>query len=103
MTVLDKLRAARRAIQQFEPAEATALLQQFEAGFSQERLDPVQARLVEAELQAIAILAEAARDGVAQAQQQVRQLVALSQSLGTYDKSGMRQVQQTAQRPVRKF
>ena len=57
MTVLDKLRAARRAIQQFEPAEATALLQQFEAGFSQERLDPVQARLVEAELQAIAILA----------------------------------------------
>lgn len=103
MTLLDRLKAARQAIQNFEPERAEALLHDIEAEHPPHRLPPDEARLVAAELRAIATMAEAARDGVAQAQQQIKQLLALAQSLGTYDRAGTLQVQQVAPKPVRKF
>ena len=103
MTLLDKLKSARDAIQSFRPEQAEAMLRDIETDHPPETLAPEEARRVATELRAIAMMAEAARDGVAQAQQQIKQLLALSQSLGTYDRDGTRQVQELAPKPVRKF
>ena len=103
MKMLDMLADAREAIQNFQPQRASALLETFESQYPLQKMSKAQADRVEAELRKIATMAEAAREGVAQAQQQVKQLLALSQSLGTYDRTGALQVQQTAPRPVRKF
>lgn len=101
--MLDMLVDAREAIQNFQPQRASALLEEFERQYPLQKMNKTQADHVATELRTIATMAEAAREGVAQAQQQIRQLLALSQSLGTYDRSGTLQVQQTAARPVRKF
>lgn len=103
MTLLDKLKSAREALHAFQPERADALLKDIETDHPLHKLPADEARAVAAELRTLSILAEAARDGVAQAQQQIKQLLTLSQSLGTYDRAGARQVQQVAPKPVRKF
>lgn len=103
MNALQILKAARAAIQAFEPEQASELLKAFERAHDPEKADPAQARLIATELRAIRDLAAAARDGVASAQEQLKQLMVLAQSLDTYDKAGNRLVQSTAFQPVRKF
>lgn len=103
MKMLDMLTKAREAIQDFEPQRASDILQEFESQYPLQEMSKAQALRVETELRTIATMAEAAREGVAQAQQQIRQLLTLAQTLGTYDRTGTLQVQQTAPKPVRKF
>lgn len=102
MSTSEKLRSARAAILAFEPERATKILLDLEASGKLQSSEN-DAHMIANELRAIGELAAAARDGVAAAQDQLKELMQLSQSLGTYDKAGNRQIRDLSAQALRKF
>lgn len=102
MSALAKLKSARAAIQAFEPERATKILLDLEASGALES-PKTDAQPIADELRAIREFAAAARDGVAAAQEHLKELMQLSQSLGTYDKAGNKQVRDLSTQALRKF
>lgn len=102
-TLLDHLKRARAALIAFDPALAESSLTRFEAGLLAGEMTPDQVEPCSAELSAIRDLAQAAKTGVANAQQQLREILDLSRRLDTYDKAGKRKAESVSPLSARKY
>lgn len=102
-TPLDHLRHARTALIGFDPALAEDSLRKFETALIAGDLTAEETALCESELSAIRDLAQAAKEGVATAQQQFREILDLSRRLDTYDKAGKRKEESVQPISARKF
>ena len=102
-TAHEHLKQARAALTSFDPNAAEESLRSFEAEIESKGLDADTAALCQKELSEIRDLAEAAKDGVAAAQRQFREIFELSRRLDTYDKSGNRKAEQVAPMATHKF
>lgn len=102
-TLLDHLKRARAALITFDPALAESSLTRFEAGLRSGEMTPDQVEPCSAELSAIRDLAQAAKTGVANAQQQLREILDLSRRLDTYDKAGKRKAESVSPISARKY
>ncbi len=99
----EHLQQVRAALTAFNPQAAEESLRSFEDEIKTSGLTADAAALCQAELAEIRGLAEAAKDGVAAAQRQFREILELSRRLDTYDRSGNRKAEQVAPMATRKF
>lgn len=100
--MINKLREARQAIKEFNPELAAKILSEIEAA-APPVLDGPEAEAVAIELRAIRDYAAAAGDGIAAAQLQLKELMQLTQTLGSYDRAGNRRVEDISARTRQKY
>lgn len=103
MNVIDRLRDARKAINALDAVRALAILRDCEAELERARLTRSDREAVARELEAIRDIAAAAREGVAQAQAQILDLIRAARNLDSYDSAGQRHVEEVVPRATHRF
>lgn len=103
MTIIERLRAARTAMNRLDPRLALEILQACETELGQARLTRSDGERVARELEAIRDIAAAAHEGVALARAQLLDLVRAARSLDSYDSEGQRHVEDMGPRTTHRF
>ena len=100
---LELLKQAQQAIKAFRPDEAAHILGRFEAAIAENPPLPSERKRIAAELKRIIGLSGAARDGVAGAREQLRELMRLARGLDIYDRDGARTQRNTPGTVIGRF
>ena len=100
---LELLTQARQAIEAFRPDDAAQMLGRFEAAIVENPPLPSERKRIATELNRIIDLSGAARDGVASAREQLRELMRLARGLDIYDRDGARTQRNTPGTVIGRF